>query len=791
MDPFPVRFPLLFLTLPLLAQGTPRPASPASGRPAQSGTGLQGRGGLGFRMGSDLATPIHRLWLRNLDLSPNWSRTDPELRQIWAEELQIGTPTEAQMQALWGKQGWNLDDPRVVLVGAEDRVIASWSREPRPEEVFAALKGSGWVARLDRLQDFLREYPDQGQARLALIQLLANRARRLDPEKDASLSLANATVLEQALDRLRTLPEWPIKTPGPQWNALFRDLLTREPALLSPDLRRRLREDVEAEILHNPAHGSLWSLWGLFATLPSEAESLIARLPRLPGQALLLPGAVQPLVEFHLRKGGCTALEALASRMIPETTTWSADAAWRSARVAALIGQRRKEEAFRTLQSDMEALPDVGFMPGLMMLLPVLQLAEGEEPYLTPEDHTRLFNLIEEGRQAARAKAKANALRAGEDDEAPRLRLEVAGAPTWGKDWANLAKHPAFDDWGPQELAFGTLEGAAWKAWRERKGWGPEPRWLLRKGDDLFASGTESLPAQALADLARAQGEPRLAQIRKVLKEHPDLLAARGLRLAYLKLRMPHPRLETVLLEDAQKLTSAFLTEEFKPLPDLWQNPARRKLAELESLLMRWPEDTPTWLAWLDWSKVAGRGDAAALLQRLPLPPAEAGEEAPLPIHVGRALAEGLRQQERFKELADFGRPFWEALKPRLTRATLVEADVRHSSLATYLPTPGGGISTPTGGGKPPTPEEANRLMQAQLAMVQIRVALGLLVPWVEALRATRQGAEADAVITTLEGIQPGLGQRANGPGGNRRNQALPATAPATTARPAAGNPPR
>ncbi len=774
-----MRAPALLLALPLIAQSAqaPRPATPGSGRPAQGrqqgpgGAGLPGRGGGAFRSFLDLGTSVHRLWVRNLDLSPGWSRTDPELRLIWNEELRVDAPSEAQMQALWGKEGWNLEEPRVVLVGAEDRVIASWGGEPRPEAVLSALKGSGWVSRLTRLEDFLREQPDQGQARLAQIQLLATRARRLDPDPDATLSAANLAALEGALERLRDLPDWPRHAPGPLWSALLRDLLNRTTAPLAPDLRRRLREDVEGALLRDPAQGPLWSLWGLFASQPGEAEALIARLPKLPGQPLLPPGAVQPLVEFHLRSGAAAALETLATRTIPETTTWSSDAAWRSARVAALFGQRRKEEAFRTLQSDQEALPDVGFMGRVMALFPLLQPAGGEDPYLTPEDRTRLFTTIQEGRQLAQAKAKAK--RMDEAEEAPVLRLELAGTPDWSAAWGSLTTHPAFDDWGPSELAFGRLEAKAWNDLRERQGWGPEPRWLLRKGDDIFASGTEAPTAAALADAARRQGEPRLAQLRRALKEHPDLLTARKLRLQLLRERMPHPRLEAQLLEDAQKVAEPFLEEAFQPLPELWAGPARRKAAELEGALRRWPQDTPTWLAWLDWTRVSGQGDAAALLLRLPLPPLEPGEEGPLPTQVGSAVAERLQAQGRVKELAAFGRPFWESLKPRLaTAAQTAERNRRGAQ-----PGPGG----------PPSPEEVNRVVQGQMALGQIRAALGLLRPWTEALRATRQGPEADAVVAALEGIQPGLGQRLTEAG--RRNPG--ATAPSRPAPPAGGTPPR
>ncbi|MBI3132419.1 MAG: hypothetical protein HYZ13_13965 [Acidobacteria bacterium] len=773
-----MRTSILLLTLPLLAQPAPGPSGQASGGPGQGrpqgGPAIPGggRGGVTNRPAFDLgASPVHRLWTREVDLSAGWSRADPEMRLLWNEELHLDTPTEAQVQALWEKEGWNLDDPRVVLVGAEDRVVASWAGEPRPEEVLAALKGGGWASRQMRLQEFLREHPDQGQTRLALIQVFAARARRLDPEQDAALSAANAAALEAQLERLRELPDWAVRSSGQAWNSMLRNTLDRDPAPIGPDLRRHLKEDVAAEILRNPADGALWSLWGLLATEPSDAEALIAQVPRLPGQPLLPPGAVQPLVEFHLRTGACAALEALASRIIPETPTWSADAAWRSARVAALIGQRRKEEAFRTMQSDQEALPEVGFMGRVMGLLPLLQQLPGGEPYLTPEDRVRLFSIINEGGQLARAKAKAR--RADEDEKAPVLRLEVGGGPPWAKDWAGLAKHPAFDEWGPSELAFGNLEGRPWQALRERKGWGPEARWILRKGDDVFASGTEAPTAQALADAARAQGEPHLAQLRKIMKEHPDLLAARSLRLAYLKERMPHPRLEALLLEDAQKLDSGFLPEGFKPLPELWAGPARRKTTELEGALARWPQSLPLWRAWLDWSQVAGQGDAAALLQALPQPPLEPGEEGPLPADLGGSIANRLEELGRLKELAAFGRPFWESMKTRLSHAIRTAEGARRG---------GPPVDSP----KAPTPEAMRRMAQGQVALTQIRSTMGLLRPWVAALRATRQGPEADAVVATLEAIQPGLSQRLNA--GSRREAP---TAPSTPARPTGGNPPR
>lgn len=767
-----MRIPALLLPLPLLAQGTqaPRPGGP--GRPAQArpqGPGLPGPGGGGaFRGAFDLGSSVHRLWVRNVTLSPGWSRRDPEMRLLWNEELRLDTPSEAQVQALWGREGWNLEDPRVVLVGAEDRVITSWGGEPRPEEVLSALKGSGWTSRLSRLEDFLREHPDQGQARLGQIQVLANRMRRLDPEAEPLLSASNAAALEIALERLRELPDWPRQVPGPLWSAQLRGLFDRPNAPLAPDLRRRLREDVEEALVRDPAQPSLWFLWSLFATAPTEGETLIARLPKLPGQALLPAAAVQPLVAFHLRSGGASALESLATRIIPETTTWSADAAWRAARVAALFGQRRKEEAFRTLESDQEALPDVGFTGRVMALFPLLQAPEGEEPYLTPADRTRMFTTLQEGRQLAQAKARAK--RMDDTEEEPVLRFELGGAPAWGRAWATLPTHPAFDDWGPSELAFGRLEEQAWQALRSRQGWGPEPRWILRKGEVVFESGTEAPTAAAFADLALRQGEPRLAQLRRTLKAHPDLLAARRLRLQLLRERMPHPRLEALLLEDAQKVAEPFAEEAFKPLPELWGGPARRKALALEQSLGHWPQDTSAWLAWLDWSRIAGRGDAASLLQQLPQPPLEPGEEGPLPTSVGSAIAERLLAQGRLQELASFGRLFWAHLQPRLAQAAQVAERSR--------PTPNRG----------PSPEDINRMIQGQMALGQIRGALNLLRPWTQALRATGQGPEADTVGAALEAIQPGLGQRLAE--GGRRNPPPP-TAPSRPAPPAGGSPPR
>ena len=705
--------PALLLCLPLLAQGPPITRRAPVLEAGPSGSALP------------------QLWVRNLTLPPAWALGDPELAEAWDSDIREGDPTKAQQAALWDAEGWTAAEPRVVLVNEVGRKLASWAALPKPAEVREALRASGWAPRRERLEAFLREHPDHGQARVAQVGLLLLRLLRLDPEAPSE---TEAAAFLEALGTLRQDPAWVDHAPLFFWGSLLGILARRPHPPLPPDLSRSLREEVAQTLRASPYDAPLWFAWGSLVSDGSQVDALVAQMIGLPGDPPLPSQSVFPLMSTLVRLGDGPRLEAIAERMLgarpplPDRD----QARWQSGRIAAHFLQGRKAEGFRQLQADLEAHPEPALWLSILMNLP-----DGPSP-LTSEDRQRIAEL-----QRTRPRNRPPVPAA---EPAPGLRLDLGGSPPWSKAAAALAGDPAFDDWGGSELAWGTLDSAAWAALRARNEWGPDGRWVLHRGEDLIASGTELPSAAALADRVREAGLPELAQLRQLLKEHPGYLAARRRRMRLVQVRMPHPRLEVMLLEDARVLGEAFLVPAElgeKLQKPLWEAASRRVLPELEGLLHRWPGDEMAWTAWLDWTALAGTGDAAALLARLDLFPTRPEEEGPLPYRLASALGARLKAQGRWAELAAWGRPFW-------------------SHLALQLPV---ALDRARGARRDAPPEGADRSQGASVreASERLQEMQALLRLWAEALRATRAQAEAEAVAQALEALQPGLALRVLG----------------------------
>lgn len=706
--------PALLLCLPLLAQGPRFPGR----RPMILESTVPG---------SD--TP--RLWLRNLTLPTDWVRSEAELLPLWEEDLGEGTPTPGQLEALWKAEGWDPAAPRTVLVDGTGRKLASWPGMPRPGEVLDALRTSGWRPRLEALEAFIRDHPDQAQARAARLTALLLRLLRLDDPRDAERAKATAAAVLEALRDLRGDPAWVDHAPVVAWCSLLNHLAKREIPPFSEEDLRPLREDLAHSLLQSPYDSSLWFAWSELVSRPEEVQSVLDRLVPLPGEPPLPAGALMPVVQALARLGAGPALETLAERMLAARPPFppQVQGRWRAARVTALFLQDRKAEGFRQLQSELELQPDSGFWVLAFTGYP------GVAKPLSDAERKQVIELLN-----ARGPRRG---RPAPPEGAPLLRLDLAGSPTWAKAAAALPADPAFDDWSEADLAWGTLDPATWEELRTRQGWGPEGRWILHRGSDLIASGTELPLATALADRLREAGPPPLAQLRTLLKQHPDLTAARRRRLRLLQARMPHPRLELLLREDALALQEPFLHPvdlAEKLQKPLWEGAARRILPELEALIRRWPEDPEAWTAWLDWTRMAGQGDAAALLGGLDLAPRDPAEEGPLPYGLASDLASHLKAHGRTAELAAWGRPFWPHLLAQLPLALELAKGARR---------------------EPPDGREAfGRWEAARSAANRVQSAQSLLRAWVEALRATGATAEADTVAQALEALQSGLALR-------------------------------
>ena len=691
-----------------------------------------------------------RLWLRNLTLPVDWARGEADLLALWGEDLEEGSPTPAQLETLWSAEGWDPASPRTVLVDGAGRKVASWPGMPRPSEVLEALRTTGWRPHLEGLEAFIRDHPDQTQARAARLTALLFRLLRLDDPRDAERAKATAAAVREALRDLRGDPTWVDHAPVLIWCSLLGQLAKgTAPPFTEEDLRP-LREDVARALLQNTYDSTLWSAWSQLVSQPEEVQSVLDRLVPLPGEPPL-PGVAQFSVILALaRLGAGPALETLAERMLAARPPFPllVQARWRAARVSALFLQDRKAEGFRQLQTDLEQRPEAGFWVQFLLGYP-----DVSNP-LTEAERKRVTELL-----SAHPPRRG---RPAPPEPVPLLRLDLAGSPAWAKGAAALPEDPAFDDWSEADLAWGTLDPATWEELRARQAWGPEGRWVLHRGSDLIASGTELPPAAVLADRLREAGPPPLAQLRVLLKQHPDLAAARRRRLRLLQARMPHPRLELLLREDALALQEAFLHPvdlAEKLQKPLWEGAARRILPELEAQIRRWPEDQEAWTAWLDWTRMAGKGDAAALLAGLDLVPLSPGEEGPLPYRLASDLADHLKAQGRTAELAAWGRPFWPQLRIQLPSALELAKGANR---------------------EPPDNREAiARWEVARIAANRLQSLQALLRGWVGALRATGAAAEAEAVAQALEALQPGLSLRLLG-----SPERKPPTAPSRPAPP-------
>jgi len=270
----------------------------------------------------------------------------------------------------------------------------------------------------------------------------------------------------------------------------------------------------------------------------------------------------------------------------------------------------------------------------------------------------------------------------------PAPRLALLGAPAWLKDWEALRGSETLLPWSRAELAWTTLAPAEAEALRARMGWGSEPRWVLLLGEESVASGTRCPVPGLLAGILERERPSALQRLDRILERHPGHLGARRARMALLKTRMPEPRLERVLAEDAR---AAFQPADFgfqdypldfgpdapwKPDPALWQWSAQQVLPRLETLLRSWPNQQAVWKAWLAWARFhPDRPSVVAFSGTLTLWTSRERWMGGLPLEVLRAVTEELRRDRNYPELVRWLGAAWRARleEHRNTTTTMVD----------------------------------------------------------------------------------------------------------------------
>ncbi|HXC16650.1 MAG TPA: hypothetical protein VNV60_04340, partial [Holophagaceae bacterium] len=91
------------------------------------------------------------------ELDPDYSRV-AAAREIIADDFGDGEP-----QAWAARLGWG-PAPHWLLLSPEGQPLISGTAVPRADELLNAMRGTGWIPRFERLDQFLREHPDNGDA---------------------------------------------------------------------------------------------------------------------------------------------------------------------------------------------------------------------------------------------------------------------------------------------------------------------------------------------------------------------------------------------------------------------------------------------------------------------------------------------------------------------------------------------------------------------------------------------------------------------------------------------------
>jgi len=255
----------------------------------------------------------------------------------------------------------------------------------------------------------------------------------------------------------------------------------------------------------------------------------------------------------------------------------------------------------------------------------------------------------------------------------PPLRLVVGGMPRWLVAWTSLRGAAELAPWSPAELHWEVADRDTFEQARARYGWAPGPRWALYRGTELRASGTPCPDPRALAATLAGEGPAMLTRLQGLLAAQPEHLAARRERMELLLRRMPDPRLEPLLVEDALGTLAAL---EFNPKvswnpdPALWGAAAGQALPALEQAIRTWPNRAYLWRAWISWARFhPARPSVLALAQSVPFWSPRGEWRSWLPYEVQRAVAAELKWQGNYGVMREWFRAVWDSLDHRPLRS--------------------------------------------------------------------------------------------------------------------------
>jgi len=635
------------------------------------------------------------LCLRPEDSSPAARAGDPVFQKLLTGGDFILEPLgAAAAQDLWNRRGWGAG-PHWLLLTPGGEEAGCGAGMPRGEEVLDAIHARGGQPRWEAREEFLREHPDQGEALMESLnqafQLLRVRVADLDragkvqvpvwregpqgrgapapsrirlagPQGEA---MADELYGEVAglLERILALPDWELEAGSlashlARWDVGQSSRMRRLCAQAARSLEQALRQEP-----YDPELAAFWV---------EAADAAGQPLDHLEGLCVPVPGDVWPeaamvsrFLDPSLRRrdwsGALKILSGLVPQGPPEPVTprgWEdycrLQGALNALRALALAGQGSRDLAG-------QALGEARHWAGRNGLREATVLG-GAHLMGSAEDAMAWRRLL------------AQALDRGGDPppmptSEPPLRLVVGGMPRWILEWAALRQAPELAPWSPSELRWEAADRLAHENQGARHGWAPGPRWALYRGEELRATGTACPGPRGLAALLENQGPPMLQRLQRLLEAQPDHLAARRERFDLLLRRMPDPRLEPVLAQDAAR---ALVALEFEPsapwLPDpgLWAQAAQQALPALEQTIRSWPNRAYLWRAWLSWAQFHPRKPSVLALAQATAFWSPGGDwRAWLPYEVQRAVAAELRRQGSYLAMREWFRSIWDHLDHR------------------------------------------------------------------------------------------------------------------------------
>jgi hypothetical protein len=634
----------------------------------------------------------------------SFERQDDDLLRLRSEGQLSVIPLEPQSAGeLWQARGWGAQS-HWLLVSVRGEEAGDGLGVPKGEAILGLLRERGLKPRWEERRAFLKENPGNGEAwsdevmkaarlaRLRMKRLMAHgkavrgSSHLLGREMPATvLADPNPEVREAQADEV--FEELAAALQGAQgvegwWKGIV-DVSMLFPSMGASDSPRMrkvchsLAEDLEQALLHRGPELGLDSRWISFRAMAGQPVKLLPEFVSLPGEpgpsATILMACISNLVAEKDWEGALSMLDRFSDQKLQEPwtpETWDGWCFYQSflagLRIRPLWELGRKEEA-KTAAETMRAWagtewPEIGndaFFVGSKIQ---------EESFF--QDMLLKPPLPKQPMPAQRG----------------AVRIALMGEPSWRADWEALRESRSLLSWAPGELQWVRLNEEEAQRLRNLNTWGPEPRWALLRDSELLLTGWQCPNPETLASVLEKEQPSRLRRLNELLDRNPGHLGLRRRRMALLKARMPEPRLEELLAEDARAtfepenmgLTPLLLDfgpdASWKPDPRLWQWSAQQVLPRLESLLRAWPSHPGFWKAWLAWARFhPSRPSVVSFAGTLSLWQSRDQWIGALPPEVHRTVATELRADKNYPEIVRWLEDAWRGVDK--TPAAKVDPD--------------------------------------------------------------------------------------------------------------------